>query len=509
MPRLDAMLARAALSEPRRDAIIFRDTIWSYAEVYDRACRLASALAALGVRKGDRVAFWAANRPEFVEVLFGVPILGAIASPLDHWWTWKDAYAAIEQIRPKVLIVGASQAAAIIGCQDEMQAAGIQHVLCLEERPAEANFDLYALKIASAARFAAPVPVGPGDPALILFTSGSTGRSKGSVHTHRSLVAAAMTMSLELDLHDGERTLHFLPLFSSCLEQLIPLTLMRATHIILPQFDAPAVWEAILRFKVTHFDAVPTTLRRLLDAAPPTMPKSLRSISYASERMPAPLITALIEGMPEVRFVQFYGMMEHLCLTVLQASDQLRKIGTVGRPMLGAQLYLLHAEDHASTSRQPGEIVAHSPTLFAGYWQDEAATAQVMRGEWMRTGDIGHFDEEGFLTLEGRVKEMIKTGGLTVIPTEIESLLMGHPNVSDAAVVGVPDARWGEAVHAFVTLSPGATTTESDLRLFCQERLAGYKRPKVIHIVSEMPRTGIGKIARRLVRDRIFALRAE
>ena len=177
--------------------------------------------------------------------------------------------------------------------------------------------------------------------------------------------------------------------------------------------------------------------------------------------------------------------------------------------MLGAQLYLLHSEDHGSTSRQPGEIVAHSPTLFAGYWRDEAATAQVMRGEWMRTGDIGHFDEEGFLTLEGRVKEMIKTGGLTVIPTEIESLLMGHPNVSDAAVVGVPDVRWGEAVHAFVTLSPGASTTDSDLQLFCQERLAAYKRPKVIHIVAELPRTGIGKIARRLVRDRIFALRTE
>ena len=508
MPRFDAMLARAALSQPRRDAVIFRDTVWSYAEVYDRACRLASALAALGVQKGDRVAFWAANRPEFVEVIFGVPLLGAIASPLDHWWTWKEAYAAIEQIRPKVLIVGASQATAIMGCQDTMEAAGIQHVLCLEERPMQSKFDLYAQKIAGAARLAAPLPVISSDPALILFTSGSTGRSKGSVHSHRSLVTAAMTMCLELDLHDGERTLHFLPLFSSCLEQLIPLTLMRATHIILPQFDAPTVWETILRFKVTHFDAVPTTLRRLLDAAPPTMPKSLRSISYASERMPAPLITALIERMPEVHFFQFYGMMEHLCLTVLEPSDQLRKIGTVGRPMLGAQFYLLNSEVQAS-SREPGEIVAHSPTLFAGYWQDESATAQVMRGAWMRTGDIGHFDEEGFLTLEGRIKEMIKSGGLTVIPTEVESVLMEHSNVSDAAVVGVPDARWGEAVHAFVTLSPGATATESDLKAFCQQRLAGYKLPKVIHIVSELPRTGIGKIARRLVRDRIFALRTE
>jgi acyl-CoA synthetase (AMP-forming)/AMP-acid ligase II len=147
--------------------------------------------------------------------------------------------------------------------------------------------------------------------------------------------------------------------------------------------------------------------------------------------------------------------------------------------------------------------------LFAGYWQDESATAQVMRGDWMRTGDIGYFDEEGFLILEGRIKEMIKSGGLTVIPTEVEAVLLTHPDVSDAAVVGVQDERWGEAVHAFVTLSSGAATIESDLKSFCHERLASYKRPKVIHIVPELPRTGIGKIARRLVRDRISARKAE
>lgn len=505
MLRLDAMLARAALSEPRRDGVIFHDTVWTYAEVYDRACRLAAALATLGVRKGDRVAFWAGNRPEFVEVLFGVPMLGAIAAPLDHWWTWNDAYVALEQIRPKVLIVGASQAATIAGCRDAMEEAGIERVLALDECPAERAFDLYAHQLASATRLRKLTPVVPSDPAVIFFTSGSTGSSKGAVHTHGSLVAAAMTMSLELGLQDGERTLHFLPLFSSCMEQLIPLTLMRATHIVLPKFDASAVWESILAFEATHFDTIPTTLRRLLDVAPTTIPKSLRLISYASERMPAPLITALIERMADVKFVQFYGMMEQLCLTVLGASDQLRKIGTIGQPMMGAQLYLLNSDDEAAGSHESGEIIARSPTLFAGYWQDEFATGQVMLGEWMRTGDFGRFNEEGFLTLEGRIKEMIKTGGLTVIPTEIEGILMGHPNVSDAAVVGVPDERWGEAVHAFVTLSPRASLLEAELKSFCQERLAGYKRPKVIHIVPELPRTGIGKIARRQIREQILA----
>ena len=498
-PRLDAILARAAAREPSRDAVVFGGTVWTYAEVHDRARRLAGALASLGVQKGDRVAFWAANRPEFVEFLFGVPMLGAIAAPLDHWWTGTDAVVALDQIRPKVLIVGAPEAAKIAGQHDAIAAAGIECVLSLD--------DAYPVQVARAAPLPTLTPVVPSDPAVIFFTSGSTGRSKGAVHTHGSMLAAAKIMSLELALLDGERTLHFLPLFSSCMEHLIPLTLVRATHVILPHFVAPGVWEAIRAHGVTHFDAVPTTLRRLLDVAPPTTPPSLRMISYASERMPAPLITALIARMPQVEFIQFYGMIEHLCLTVMTASDQLRKIGTVGRPRRGAQLSILGATDDAARPQASGEIVAQSPTLFAGYWQDDAATAQVMRAEGMRTGDIGRFDDEGFLTLEGRVKEMIKTGGVTVIPTEIEGVLLGHPQVSDAAVIGVPDERWGEAVHAFVTLVPGAPVLEGDLKSFCQERLAGYKRPKVIHIVSELPRTGIGKIARRLLRDQVFAAR--
>jgi acyl-CoA synthetase (AMP-forming)/AMP-acid ligase II len=258
-------------------------------------------------------------------------------------------------------------------------------------------------------------------------------------------------------------------------------------------------------FEITHFDAVPTTLRRLLEALPAQIPPSLRLITYASERMPEALIKGLIERLPGVSFIQFYGMIEHLCITVLSAADQLRKIGTVGRPMAGAELYLLDEAGEVPRAQESGEIVARSATLFNGYWQDVAATEQVMRGEWMRTGDIGRIDGEGFLFLEGRVKEMIKTGGLTVIPSEIENVLLAYPGVREAVVVGVPDERWGEAVRAFVTASPGESLQEEALKAFCKERLAGYKCPKSIQIVSELPKTGIGKIARRLVRDQVSA----
>ncbi|HET9448081.1 MAG TPA: class I adenylate-forming enzyme family protein [Steroidobacteraceae bacterium] len=492
--RVDAILARAALSEPQRPAVVFGELSRTYSEVYDRALRLAGTLAALGIRKGDRVALWTTNRPEFVEIFFGAPMLGAIVCPLDFWWNWKDAHIALSQVRPNVLIVGPAQAKLVAEAGAALRDTGIGHVLCLDEPPTGTDFDSYADLLAAASRLSRPNVVAPSDPAIILFTSGSTGRSKGAVHTHRSLTASAMIMDIELQLRDDERTLHFLPMFSSCLEHLLPLTMVRATHVILPHFDARAVWQTIRESQITHFDAVPTTLKRLLEVAPAEIPASLRMISYASERMPEQLIVALLDRLPAVKFVQFYGMIEQLCLTVQEHGDQLRKIGTVGRPMVGAQMYLLD-----------GEIVARSPTLFAGYWQDDAATSQVMSEHWMRTGDLGSFDDEGFLRLEGRIKEIIKTGGMTVAPAEVEKALLEHPLVSDAAVVGVPDTQWGEAVHAFVILKPGAPVAELELKAFCHERLAVYKRPKVIHIVTELPRTGIGKIARRAVRDAALA----
>jgi fatty-acyl-CoA synthase len=495
--RLDGVLARAALTTPEREAVAFNGRSLTYREVHDRARRLAGGLERLGVARGDRVALWTTNRSEFVEIFFGVPQLGAIVSPLDYWWNWEEAQGALRQLEPKVLIVGPAQTGLIANALPAIREAGIEHVFRLD--------DSYEDLIGSAAPLGAPVPVSVNDPALILFTSGSTGRSKGAVHTHAGLLAAATTMCLELGLKDGERTLHFLPLFSSCLEHLLPLTLARATHVVLAQFDARAVWDTVRDAGITHFDAVPTTLRRLLEVAPAEIPPSLRMISYASERMPTPLITALIDRMPAVSFVQFYGMIEHLCLTVLDATDQLRKVGTVGHPMVGAELYLIDGDDGPVGQGETGEIVARSPTLFAGYWGDSAATARVMHGQGMRTGDLGRFDDDGFLWLEGRVKEVIKTGGFTVIPTEIEGALMAHPQVSDAAVVGVPDEQWGEAVHAFVILAPQASVAEAELLSFCQERLARYKRPKVIHVVADLPRTGIGKIARRVVRDRLLA----
>lgn len=506
MFRLDGILAHAAAVDPGRKAVVCNGVSRTYAEVYDRARRLAGLLVSLNVRKGDRVALWTSNRAEFVEVFFGVPLVGAITVPIDHWWRAEDAMAALSQVRPTVLIVGAAQVELLSGRETGLAAAGIDHVLSLDETPA-GEVHTYEGLLANTDPLFEPIPVQGDDPAVILFTSGSTGRSKGAVHTHRGLCMTAMIMGFELGLREGERTLHFLPMFSSCLEHLIPLTLVRATHIIMTHFDARGVWDAIAEHGITHIDAVPTTLRRLLDQAPSTRPESLRLISYASEPMPAPLIRDLMALLPETGFIQFYGMIEQLCLTVQGPSRQLTKLGTVGRPMFGSELRILDRDGKPSDGKEPGEIVAKTPTMFAGYWNDPEATAQVVHGGWMRTGDIGYFDDDGFLVLSGRIKEVIKSGGVTVIPGEIEATLLKHELVREAAVVGVPDEHWGEAVHAFVVLNEGAELSERDLLTFCRGQLAGYKTPKSVHVVIDLPRTGIGKISRRELREQFLQLR--
>ncbi len=505
--RLDAILSNAAVSNPERAAVIFQGESLTYAEVNDRTRRLAAVLASLYVEKGDRVAFWAANRPEFLEVIFGVSQLGAIAVPLDHWWQHQDAFAALAQVRPKILILGAAQVAMLAAFGSELAAIGVAHILSLDEIPGTSHRS-YAQALAQASPLSEPTAVSALDPALILFTSGSTGRSKGATHTHGGLCATAMIMAVELGLRESERTLHFLPLFSSCLEHVIPLTLVRATHVIMPQFDAAGVWRAIAKHRITHFDAVPTILRRMLDCAPALAPSSLRLITYASEPMPVPLITELLERLPDTEFVQFYGMIEQLCVTVQGASQHRTKPGTVGRPMLGAELRILGPDGEPAAASDVGEIYARTPTMFAGYWSDPDTTAQVMSDGWMKTGDVGYMDGDGFLVLSGRTKEVIKSGGVTVIPGEVEAALISHPLIREAAVVGIPDDFWGEAVHAFVVLNDGAMATETEVIAFCRGLLTGYKTPKLVHFVDDLPRTGIGKISRREIRDQFLRVRA-
>ncbi|MBI4314784.1 MAG: AMP-binding protein [Chloroflexi bacterium] len=512
----------------RRNAQVFAakwgvvegDTRLTHRQVNERANSLAHGLRALGVSKGERVALLSRNDYRFVEMYFGLPKIGAIFVPLNFWSSDEDLVYVLNQCQAAALVLSAEFRETVERIRPRIPTARL--LIVMADSPVSEMISYESL--ASGHPVHEPeADLHSDDDTLILYTSGSTGRPKGAVYTHRGLLHTAMIMSIELGLRNTEITLHFLPLFSSNLEQLLPLSLMGATHVILRKFDPSLVWETVAREKVTHFDAVPTTMRLLLqypglghvDTA------SLRLVSYASEPMPAVTITAWLETFPRVEAVQFYGMIEFLCIAGQKPWEQLSRIGTVGRPMPGTLIRVVDEEGQDVPSGEAGEVIARSDCGMRGYWESPELTAQAIgdrpsasfgfaqdrrSGErWIVTGDLGRLDADGYLTLVGRKKEIIISGGMKVVPTETEAALYRHPAVSEAAVIGRPDATWGEAVHAVVALKPGASVTADELIQFCGQHLAGYKKPRSIEFLPSLPKTGIGKIARRALRDRFLA----
>ncbi len=484
--------------------VIEGDAQLTHKQVNERANSLAHGLRALGVNKGERVALLSRNDYRFFEMYFGLSKIGAIFVPLNFWSSDEDLIYILNQCRAAALVLSAEFQETVERIRPQLTAA--RYFVVMGDTPSPGLIPYESL----AAHYPVHEPeadLHSDDDILILYTSGSTGRPKGAVYTHRGLLHTAMIMSIELGLRDTEITLHFLPLFSSNLEQLLPLSLVGATHIVLPKFDPSLVWETVARRKVTHFDAVPTTMRLLLQCPglDQVDTRSLRLVSYASEPMPAATITAWLEAFPRAEAVQFYGMIEFLCVAGQKPWEQLSHIGTVGKPMPGTLVRVVDEDGQDVPAGEAGEVIARSDCGMRGYWEAPELTAQAMGNGWMVTGDLGRLDADGYLTLVGRKKEIIISGGMKVVPAETEGILYRHPAVSEVAVIGRPDATWGEAVHAVVALKPGATVSAEELIRFCGEHLTGYKKPRSIEFLPSLPKTGIGKIARRTLRDRFLA----
>lgn len=501
MQFLGDILRRNALVFADKPGVVQGDSRLNYHRVNERANSLAHGFRQLGVQHGDRVALLSRNDYRFVELYFGLPKIGAIFVPLNFWATADDLVSIINQCQASVLILASEFLDTVEAIRPRLPT--VRHLVVLDDDvlggmiPHEHLANDYATREPEA-------DLDPEDDILILYTSGSTGQPKGAVYTHRGLLYTAMFMAIELGLLETDVTLHFLPIFSSNLEHLLPLSLVGATHVILRKFDPPTVWETVAREQVTHFDAVPTTMRLLLQYSDLASydTSSLRMVSYASEPMPAATITTWLKTFLHVEAIQFYGMIEFLCMTVQKPWEQLSRLGTVGKPMLGNDLHIVDEEGRDVPVGTVGEVVCRSVCAVRGYWQAPDLTHQAMPNGWMYTGDLGRLDEDGYLTLVGRKKDVIISGGMNVVPAEVEGVLYQHPAVAEAAVIGRPDATWGEAVHAVVALKPGMAVTDEELIRFCADHLSGYKKPRSVEFLPSLPKTGIGKISRKALQDR-------
>jgi fatty-acyl-CoA synthase len=485
-----------ALVSPARIAIEHGGEPTTYAELDARSERLADALLRLGLRSGDRVASLTANRPEHVELFFACAKAGLVLAPLS--WRLAPAELAYQlaHAEPTVLFVEPER--------DSLADAALQPLAAKPRRLALARVELDALAEAGAT---APQNVpADDDDLLLLYTAGTTGRPKGARLTHRNCFWTNLSFDRTTDLSATDVVLQLLPQFHVGGWNVQPLLAWwkGATVVLEPKFDPARALDLIEHRRITTMMGVPANYlfmaaeRRFGDADL----SSLRQAIVGGAPMPERLLRTWRDR--GVAIVQGYGLTEAspnvLCLP---PEDAMRRLGWAGKPYPHVDVALADPASGARIDgRGSGELLVRGPGVFAGYWRDPEATRATVRDGWLHTGDIAERDAEGFYRIRDRLKDMYISGGENVYPAEVETALHEHPAVADAAVIGVPDERWGEVGLAIVVVQPGASFDEQDLIAHCRRRLAAFKVPRVVHLAEELPRSASGKLLKRELRER-------
>ncbi|MCT2006386.1 long-chain fatty acid--CoA ligase [Micrococcus lylae] len=491
---------RRATVRPEAVAFEFEGTTHTYGEVADRVDRLAQALRERGLRPGDRVAYLGFNHPALLETFFAANLAGATAVLVNPRLAPAEAEFIVDDSGAAFLVYGADQEASV-----RRIAAGEKapHLLSVEGTggPGEE----YEAVLASASGEPVDADVADDDVALIMYTSGTTGHPKGAMLTHRNLTFQYLNAFTGTDLRQDEVMLSVAPLFhiAGLNMTTIPTFMMGGRIIIHRAFRPQAVLDEIARSQVTGAFMVPAMLDLL--AQHPGFDEadlsSLRSVMVGGSPLPERSIRLWQDR--GVKIVQGFGMTETapgVCL--LEASDALSHAGTAGRPHFFSEVRVV---DPVTGDDVPdgtaGEVWACGPQVMKGYWGRDDATAAALEGGWYRTGDIAVRDADGYFTIKDRIKDMYISGGENVYPAEVENALLALKGVAEAAVIGVPDDRWGESGRAYVVLDAGTHTDADTLRAELVERLAKYKVPRDVCLVDELPRTSTGKIRKNVLRE--------
>ncbi len=486
---LPEFIGRAGRAHPDRRAVVFGDAVRTHAELHDRAARLASVLAAAGVTAGDRIALLLRNGIEFVESLLACHHLAAVPVPINF-------RLAPDEV---TFILTDSGAVAVI-CDSPLPEAGAPGIV-LEAGPS------YEAAVRSAPPRLETAVVAEDAAALMCYSSGTTGRPKGAVLTHRNLTASTLSWIHEMQARQDDVWLSGQPLFHiGGINGLLPFLVLGSTVILTPSstFDPEATVRLIEAHDVTMCIFVPTQWASICahEAVRQIDAHRLRVAMWGASPAPRETLEAMEKTFPRAAIVSAYGQTEMSgATTLLKGSDSTRKMGSVGRAMLGVELRVVDDELRDVSPGVVGEIVYRGPSVMAAYHRQPEATREAFAGGWFHSGDLGRFDDEGYLWLVDRKKDMIVSGGENVYPAEVERVLMDHPAVTEAAVIGVPHPRWVETPLAFVVLSDGAEVREADLIAHCRSYLAGFKKPSAVITVPELPRNAGGKVLRRHLRE--------
>ena len=482
-------LSRALATAAGSCAVVCQDNRRTYAELGSRCRRMAGALRAQGLVPGDRVGVIGLNSDRYLELYLGIPAAGFVLVPVNSRLAAAEMRAILADAGVSILFADA----------DYPGAADVEHVLTM---PGD-----YEDLIASASEASEGYEPAENDLAALFYTSGTTGAAKGAMHTHRTLVASALHFMATWPFDRQTRWLIASPMFhTGGIIGTLATVWAGGTHVIMPRFDPDLAVDLIEREAVTHTLLVPTMLAAAADAqlARPRDASTLRYLSHGASPISAETLRKARKAFPGAELLHVYGTTEATPITTLLPHEELvidtPRVRSCGQPATGVEVRITDGEGQDVPAGTIGEVLVRSASVMAGYWQKPGATAGVMRGDWYLTGDLGYRDDEGYLFLVDRAKDMIVSGGENIYSTEVEDALASHPAVQEVAVFGVPDPRWGESVYAVVSVRQPVTAEE--LVAHCRQRIAGFKMPRHVELLTEpLPKSASGKILKRELRE--------
>lgn len=502
---LGDLLRRSAARTPNRAAVLCGEVAWTYAELDALCNRLAAGLAACGVVRGDRVAVLSRNSHAFAALRFSLARLGAVLVPVNFMLRPEEAAYILRHSAAKLLCVDSGLAE--LGQQAARLDTAVEQLLWLPgEESREPVRGLLSFDELCETRSApAPVELESGDLAQIIYTSGTESLPKGAMLTHEAVIAEYVTCLVDAEIAEDDLMLHAMPLYHCAQLDVFlgPALYVGASNIITAKPVPENLLPLIERHRVTSFFAPPTVWISLLRS--PLFERcdlsSLRKGYYGASIMPVEILREIQQRLPAVRLWNLYGQTEIAPVaTVLKPQDQLRKAGSAGKPALNVETRVIDDEGRDVAPGEIGEIVHRSPQLLRGYYNDEERTRAAFAGGWFHSGDLATVDEEGYITIVDRKKDMIKSGGENVASREVEEMIYRLPQVSEVAVIGLPHPRWIEAVTAVIVLKNGEVLSEGAVIAHCHTHLAAFKAPKRVIFATSLPKNPSGKLLKRELR---------
>ena len=511
--RLHDYLDYHARVRPENDFAVLGDRRMTYAEAMVEANRVANAMTGAGLEIGDRVAVLSKNSIEFVILFYAASKAGVVLVPLNYRLAPPEWVYIMNDSGARMLIAAAAYMQPVDGVRSELNT--VSRFVAIGADGAEGWDDFDAWR-----RAQPPAPPGrvitDEHDVYQMYTSGTTGRPKGAVLTHSAVTANAEQITMEIAAAPGERDLIVAPLYHAAAAiTAFSVVVWGGCLYIHEDFNPVEVVRALSEEKVVVTTLVPAMIQACLVYVPDIAQRnfdSLRMIVYGASAIAEETLRKAA-AVFKCDFVQAYGMTETTAvLTFLLPEDHRRALTekpdlllSAGRPLVGTELKIVDEEDRTLPNGQIGEICGRGPQLMRGYWNLPDESAAALRGGWMHTGDAGVLDDDGYLYVQDRVKDMIVTGGENVYPRVVEEVLFKHPAIADAAVFGVPDEQWGETVKAVVVLREGAAATEAEIIEFCRDKLGGYERPRSVDFIDALPRNPSGKVLKREMREPYWA----